>query len=152
MAKNRSTERLRRLKKTPLYILRDSGAKRDWYRDPERPDIANRMSWLEYSHRDMALRRAFDFFDLDPSHPGHWRLLIMNLAFVLFPDPRSGTRTDTIQKDALLLARSREFPNTKSETEMFEKLVQKYRRDYTKKQIPNLRKRLKVARRNEAKI
>lgn len=110
------------------------------------------MTWLEYSHRDVALRRAFDFFGLDPSHPGHWRLLIMNLSFVLFPDPRSGTRSETIQKDALLLARSREFPNAKSETEMLDKLVQKYRRDYTRKQIPNLRKRLKIARRNEMKI
>jgi hypothetical protein len=149
MAENRSTERLKRLQKTPLYKV--SAWQLDWFKDPQRPAIANQMTLLGWTDHDDPIRKAFRFFDLDERDPRHWRILTTYLAFVIFPNPKTGTRLRTLLENAELLARSREFPNAKNDTEIIKSLKSKYRRIYTQSPA-NLRKRLKAARREELRI
>ena len=88
MANDRSMERLERLKKTPLYKVGDSGI--EWHKEPNRPAIANQMTWLGLTNHDAPIRKAFAFFGLDPADPRHWRILITYLAFGFFPNPKKG--------------------------------------------------------------
>jgi hypothetical protein len=149
MAKNRSAERLKRLQKTPLYKV--TAWQIDWYKDPQRPGVANQMTLLGWTDHDAPIRKAFKFFDLDERDPRHWRILTTYLAFVVFPNPKKGTRFETLQRNAELLAHSREFPKAKNDTEIIKSLKAKYRRIYTESPA-NLRKRLKAARKEAARI
>jgi hypothetical protein len=145
MSHNRTTERLRRLKKTPVYNV--TAWQLNWHNEPKRRDVANQMTWLGWTDHDAPIRKAFEFFGLDERDPRHWRILTTYLAFVMFPNPKSGTRLETIQQNAELLAHSLEFPKAKTDTEIIKALKSKYRSIYGGKNEANLRKRLKAARR-----
>lgn len=154
MAKNRPAERLRQLRKAPLYKVSESGI--DWYNHPQRADIANRLSWIGYSPHDKPIHEAMNFFGLQPQDPRHVRICLTYLAMAFFPNAKSGTRGATLEGNALLLKRSREVRNARNDTEILKALVKKYP-EYKpkpggKSTIPALRKRLNAARLEEARF
>lgn len=147
MPENAALRRLKQLQKSPLYVVGESGV--DWYRYAERAKIANNLLWLRFNQQDRPVKAAFDFFGLNHSDPRHWRILILYLSLALFPNPRAGSREKTMLKNAELLARSRNFPGVTSDSELARLLKRKYRNDY-KGDEHNLRKRLRIAREQEA--
>lgn len=151
-------ERLKALRAKPLYKIGKSGI--DWFSNPQRSAVANKMLWLGYAHHDMPIYRAFDFFpELDRSDPRHWRVLVTYLSMALFPNPKKGARTDTISENAKLLVRCDELPEKykSNDTAMLKEVMKLYYKDYNpersvqtsstyKSKMRNLRRCLAAAR------
>jgi hypothetical protein len=157
MANDRSMERLERLKETPLYKVGDSGI--DWFNEPIRSEVADQMTWLGWTKHDAPIRKAFEFFGLDPADPRHWRVLIEYLAMSFFPnakkDGKNSLKTTIANTELLKRAndiRDRIFRDERRrlrDSELLKLVVKAYPKDYSKGKIPNLRKRLNVARKAE---
>jgi hypothetical protein len=157
MANDRSKDRLEHLRETPLYKVSESGI--DWYNEPNRKDVADQMTWLGWTSHDAAIRKAFEFFNLDPADPRHWRVLIEYLAMSFFPNPKKdgkqSLKTTVANTELLKRAndiRDRIFCDEKRrvrDSELLGLVVKAYPKDYSRGQIPNLRKRLNAARKAE---
>jgi hypothetical protein len=133
-------------------------SKIDWYRDPRRPAIANKLLWLRFDESDRPVKAAFDYFDLNHSNPYHWRILIDHLAGNLFREAKSGARGKTISENTKLLAQCDALPERfkTTPTAMLKELMKRHYRDYNPKRSPeastayrsnlrNLRRRLSAA-------
>jgi hypothetical protein len=160
MANDRSMERLERLRETPLYKV--TAWQLDWHNAAHRPELANQMTWLGFTDHDAPIRKAFQFFDLDERDPHHWRILITNLAMGFFPNPKKDGKKSlkTFLANAKLLKRANEILDRifsdegrgrahVPDTELLHLVVKAYPKDYSKGQIPNLRKKLNAARKAE---
>jgi hypothetical protein len=158
MANDRSKDRLEHLRETPLYKVNESGI--DWHNEPNRRDVADQMTWLGWTSHDTPIRKAFEFFNLDPADPHHWRVLIEYLAMSFFPNPKKNGKKSlkTTIADTELLKRAnairdkifRDDPERcLRDSELLGLVVKAYPKDYSRGQIPNLRKRLHAARKAE---
>jgi len=144
MAENRSAKRLRKIRSSPPFTVSPSAI--DWYKEPNRPKVADRVTWLGCDPRDESIRLAFEFYELDHTDPRHWRILIRYLADALFARagaPR-GKRPKTKSRDEELLKRSKKFSGPLSG--IAQKLKQKYPRDYSRMSEERICKILRNAR------
>jgi hypothetical protein len=94
MARKRKTaqKRLRQAIELSGPRLRDLLPKTD-YSDNQRREIGANLALTLTDHaRDAPLRLAFEAFQLDPSNPHDWRILLDDLSRVLFERPASNPR------------------------------------------------------------
>ncbi len=108
MAENLAAKRKERLRKTPIFKVEPNGI--DWYRDPGRSELANKMTWLGYNPSEESIRRAFDYYELDHTDPRQWRILMLYLCNIVFPKAGApvGSRSKTKERNKSLLERSKE--------------------------------------------
>jgi hypothetical protein len=153
---NRVQQRLQKHQKDPVSKVGRPEVRLDWLH-PQRAKIADQMTRLVplgasescesvfYHQRDTPIARAFEYFKLDHSDPRQWRVLLTELAAILFPNPRRGPRLETVQRNVQLLERSLESGQSK-DIEIIKYLKKKHKTIYGRESAKNLRKRLKAAR------